>query len=744
MAVRYETEINNLVGDYWKIQILDADYTGAVSDFVLSDFDLDRKALTNRWDLIWGAECRLFAYSNAEKPLDTLIADILGADEGRFQVALYHKATSAGTYAFHWIGLILNDLSGGTDEAPQQSYTVVAVDGLGALKGIDYSIDDTTAIGTETVAVHLMNCLKQLPTAAFFASGDIFLKEATTYFESQMPSLVGSPINWTSVPGSAFYEIDENGIYKFKSCYDVLEILANTFLCRLFFNEGTWRFCDIRAWETSSSLTVRPWTFGGSLGTSASESVRYTIDGTKDGTRISAQQFGNLPPLRKLSRVYKHDTARNLVNGITVTTSSGLQTVAVVSRTGTEFLSVSGALAVSADIIGAATVYQTVYIKLHFTMKMGSYYLKRTTNNQSANGDYTNMEWVSTPASVEYIAVFSMSFYGAVSLAVAFDTPALPFSVAALEVNLEKISIKDLQLNDLSSLYTYSALFNSIYIEFVDGDAENERTYNALNDTSAFFSEVEELIQLPVGDKINLMTQNRLLVYDGTEVVDANSQWGRNTLSGTKPLIQLVLENLMAGQRTTIRKRSGEFMGRFDTCDVLAVSGEYYMPLSVRFSCNDASFSGEWYKCGTYNDNGIVSVVAIGTINSPIPSTLRPAAGGGFPSFPTNLVAENGKLTITPLTSGSGLVVNDSSGSESFKVNESGQVSSVKQVVIGGDAFTTGVLFELRSTTQGFLPPRVTATQRAAFEGVVGMMVYQTDGSEGLYIYKSTGWDLIG
>jgi hypothetical protein len=746
MAVRYETEINNLVGHYWKVQILDADYGGAAADFVLADFELDRKSLANRWDLIWGAECSLSVYSNAANNLDTLISDILGADEGRFQVALYHKTSFGGTYAFYWIGLVLNDLSGGVDEAPQQSFTIVAVDGLGALKGIDYSVDDVTPIATASVATHLMNCLKELPTASFFASGDVFLKEATTYFESQMPNLTGSPINWTTVPGTAFYEIDKNGIYKFKSCYDVLEILTNLFLCRLYFKEGCWRFYDIRAWETSASLTVRPWTFAGTLGTAASESVRYTIDGTAAGARISAQQFGNLPPLRKLSRIYKHDTARNLVNGITVTTAAGLQNVLTITESGTEHLSVSGALTISASEIGSGAAYQTVYVKLRFQMKIGSFYLKRTVNNQSENNNYSNLEWVATVAYVEYILVFGLQFLGGITLAVAFDTPALPnFVTGTLQVNLEKVYIQDLQQNNLSGIYNYSAVFASIYIEYVDGEAENERTYNVLNDTTAFFSEVAELVELPVGDKINAMTKSRLLVWNGSAFVDADSGWGRNSLAGTTALIQKGLEDVMAGQRTTVKKRSGAFMGRFDSCDVLAISGEYYLPLSVRFSCNDAEFSGEWYNCGTYDDTGMVSGFLVSPLNgSEIPPSTLPPSGGGTPVFPTNVVATNGKIAITALSGADGFVVNDSDENEGFKVNDSGQVSSNQAMIIGGNSITAGVLLELRSTTQGFLPPRVTATQRAAFESVVGLVVYQTDGTEGLYLYKSTGWELIG
>ena len=50
---------------------------------------------------------------------------------------------------------------------------------------------------------------------------------------------------------------------------------------------------------------------------------------------------------------------------------------------------------------------------------------------------------------------------------------------------------------------------------------------------------------------------------------------------------------------------------------------------------------------------------------------------------------------------------------------------------------------DVDSTTKGFLPPRMTNAQRTAIAGgtpPIGLMVYCTDATEGLYIYKSTGW----
>jgi hypothetical protein len=49
------------------------------------------------------------------------------------------------------------------------------------------------------------------------------------------------------------------------------------------------------------------------------------------------------------------------------------------------------------------------------------------------------------------------------------------------------------------------------------------------------------------------------------------------------------------------------------------------------------------------------------------------------------------------------------------------------------------------STTKGFLPPRMTQTQRNAIASpAIGLEIYQTDATEGKYIYKSSGWTYIG
>ena len=60
---------------------------------------------------------------------------------------------------------------------------------------------------------------------------------------------------------------------------------------------------------------------------------------------------------------------------------------------------------------------------------------------------------------------------------------------------------------------------------------------------------------------------------------------------------------------------------------------------------------------------------------------------------------------------------------------------------IGAAAPAASAVLEVASTTKGFLFPRMTETQRGAITSpATGLMVYQTDSDEGVYIYKSFGW----
>lgn len=73
-----------------------------------------------------------------------------------------------------------------------------------------------------------------------------------------------------------------------------------------------------------------------------------------------------------------------------------------------------------------------------------------------------------------------------------------------------------------------------------------------------------------------------------------------------------------------------------------------------------------------------------------------------------------------------------------FKLIQNGNL-----IIQNGGTFTdiASAKVQINSTTQGFLPPRMTNAQRAAISSpAVGLMVYCTDATEGLYQYINNAW----
>ncbi len=73
------------------------------------------------------------------------------------------------------------------------------------------------------------------------------------------------------------------------------------------------------------------------------------------------------------------------------------------------------------------------------------------------------------------------------------------------------------------------------------------------------------------------------------------------------------------------------------------------------------------------------------------------------------------------------------------------KVHSQTVVVTDDSTYLSGqssAVLELKSITKGFLPPRVTAVQKLAIVSpVAGLLVYQTDGTPGYYVWTGTRWD---
>ena len=71
---------------------------------------------------------------------------------------------------------------------------------------------------------------------------------------------------------------------------------------------------------------------------------------------------------------------------------------------------------------------------------------------------------------------------------------------------------------------------------------------------------------------------------------------------------------------------------------------------------------------------------------------------------------------------------------------------NAQNVAINSDGSTpnSSAMLDVTSTTKGFLTPRMTSAQRTAISSpATGLIVYQTDGTDGFYYYDGSAWVLL-
>jgi len=117
-------------------------------------------------------------------------------------------------------------------------------------------------------------------------------------------------------------------------------------------------------------------------------------------------------------------------------------------------------------------------------------------------------------------------------------------------------------------------------------------------------------------------------------------------------------------------------------------------------------------------------------------------------SSPINVLTAdvNGVVKKAAMPSGGGLSGSGTTNyipkfSGSTSVGNSQMFDNGTSVAIGTTSPSSASILELSSTTKGLLLPRMTATQKNAISSPpVGLIIYQTDGTEGIYVNTSSGW----
>jgi hypothetical protein len=184
-----------------------------------------------------------------------------------------------------------------------------------------------------------------------------------------------------------------------------------------------------------------------------------------------------------------------------------------------------------------------------------------------------------------------------------------------------------------------------------------------------------------------------------------------------------------------------------NTADWFSVQGNNItnvVRLTSSESITIAQPAGQYYPTLGFSNNGGVGQGSIFGYNSRLnlsSSRIIPNSTLSihFAYFDANYAQLEVKAKDALSTSNSFGILDSALSMYFFKVQNNGSIG------IGTTAaIVSSAKVQIDSTTQGFLPPRMTNAQRLLISTpAVGLMVYCTDAVEGLYIYKSTGWTFV-
>ena len=143
-----------------------------------------------------------------------------------------------------------------------------------------------------------------------------------------------------------------------------------------------------------------------------------------------------------------------------------------------------------------------------------------------------------------------------------------------------------------------------------------------------------------------------------------------------------------------------------------------------------------WTMVGLAGGNELSHISGSGKAVGIFPTIAQSGTGGYMALFISPYEQSTGSgakyLIDAGINSGA-----SGSGTHSRKFS----VDNTGAVMIGGTSAGTNTIFDMSSTTKASKPrPSMTEAQRILITPDIGAEVYQTDGTEGVYIYKSTGW----
>ena len=251
----------------------------------------------------------------------SIINAIRGSDYKRWQLKIENSANDS-TYYLFWAGNFLNDINAEQDISLPREIKLTAICGLGALDNIPFNNDIAYSFSAYyTCYRYVFNSLTvDVDTENNWGSTDVFIRTVvdwTPYPASRTSSR--DPLNISRFLASAYAPIDNNGVRKPKTAFNLLNDICKVFGARLFLSNGKWTFIQVNTYEEmiSSNQVFRDYYKTNNGGTFTPNNYgTYTENKSEDGTniqRLSGNDFDELAVLKEANMTYEMFRSYDLV-----------------------------------------------------------------------------------------------------------------------------------------------------------------------------------------------------------------------------------------------------------------------------------------------------------------------------------------------------------------------------------------------------------------------------------------------
>ena len=599
MAIRFRSDFTSMDGVGWRIDIIDTEFSGSITEFTTGMDSNDGFTLSyegenqERWNPIISSNVVVnMAVETAL--LDAFINDLISQPEARFYIDIRKKVSDVPvSYARHWFGEIATDLITIEDRQRPYLFQITAFDNFTKFQYLRHTLkqgDTHTFIDLLIHALSKLNYYDQLGTGYILAT-------SVDWYENKMftgasPASTLDPLKQSRIMADTFINIDQDGVQTDMTIWEMLEQVCYRWNARFLQADGMFQFIQVNI-DDPTAMVFRKYT---KTLTTTTETIDKTVSGT-DIIRTDGS-FNFLPILGEVQAKYNYKQSVYAGNLLPTQSSyAALVNIGTIQGGEGEQLIFSGNIRVQFSLNGQTQDTTPVFWFFKMRVQVGTRYL---TNK---NGYY---EWTTT--STDRVEILGGPFaeesdYDEL-IPVSFTTPAIPttgngyFELDFIEYQSPQGTTYTLRPGTTGQNSCIGFNMRLLVDDTLDAGTI---LFNAINDeyTQAKYNSLKKLPDMITGDPEFSYDVGRMQVYNASTSSWENSDQGWSVGgAGTGININdLLVFEVLAGQTKACRTFIGGIWSiLLDATKVIRIDGINYSFHSGIFNANYGRWDGQWIR----------------------------------------------------------------------------------------------------------------------------------------------------